>query len=157
MAAAGAVSYGFTVVIGEDMADAGFGPSTALGVRFFIAAAMLAVVVRVRGVRLFPSRTEVLTGLGLGLAYALEARLFFNSLERMTAAASALVFYVYPSIVTVIELVRGREQARRSTSGALALSTAAPAVFVTAGSEVSVTAGGVAFALAAATFAVYLV
>jgi drug/metabolite transporter (DMT)-like permease len=158
LAAAGAICYGFTVVIGEDMADAGFGPSTSLGVRFFIAAAMLAIVLRVRGVRLFPSRAEVLTGLGLGLAYALEARFFFNSLERMTAAASALVFYVYPSIVTVIELARGREQAHRSTFVALGLSTAGTAVVVAAGSEVSVTAAGVAFALAAAsTFAVYLV
>jgi drug/metabolite transporter (DMT)-like permease len=157
LAACGAISYGVTVVIGEDLADAGFGPSTALGVRFTVSGVLLAIVLAVRRAPIFPSRREVLIGLGLGLAYAFEATFFFLGLERMTAAATALIFYVYPSCVMIIELARGRERPHRGVFVAIGLSTLGTAVVVAAGSEVSVTAVGVLCALGAAlSFAVYL-
>jgi drug/metabolite transporter (DMT)-like permease len=158
LAACGAVSYGFTVVIGRDLAGAGFGPATALGVRFSVGGLLLALIVRIRGIRLLPSRRQVGVGLLLGVVYAIEASLFYSALERMSAGATSLVFYVYPVIVTMLEWFRGRDRPHRATLVALTLSTVGTAVVVAAGSEVSVTAGGVAFALCAAvSFAVYLV
>ncbi|MEY2433428.1 MAG: hypothetical protein QOC92_3153, partial [Acidimicrobiaceae bacterium] len=157
LAAIGAMSYGITVVVGEDLADAGFGPATSLGVRFGIAGVLLAIVVRARRVALFPSRRVVLTGLSLGVAYAIEATFFFSALERGTAAAAALVFYVYPAMVTLVELLRGRERPHRVTFVALGLSMCGTAIVVAGGGRVSVTPAGVAFALAAAaTFSAYL-
>jgi len=151
------MSYGVTVVVGEDLADAGLGPTTSLGVRFAIGGILLAIVLRVRRAPLFPSRRTVLIGLALGAAYATEATLFFSALERGTAAAAALVFYVYPAMVTVIELLRGREQPHGTTFVALGLSTVGAAVVVVGGGDVSITAAGVLFALgAAATFSAYL-
>src|SRR5205814_481846 len=147
LAAGGAVSYGFTVVIGRDLADAGFGPATALGVRFTVGGLLLAIVVRARRVRLMPSRREVGVGLLLGMVYAVEASLFYAALERMSAGATSLVFYVYPVIVTMLEWFRGRDRPHRATFVALSLSTIGTAVVVAAGSDVSVSAGGVAFAL----------
>ncbi len=92
LAAIGSVSYGITVVVGEDLADAGLGPTTALGVRFGVGGLFLALLLRLRRVRVFPSRRIVLVGLGLGVLYATEATFFFSALERGTAAAVALVF-----------------------------------------------------------------
>lgn len=146
-----------TVVVGEDLADAGMGPTTALGVRFTVGGLILAMVLRTRRVALFPSARQVLIGFGLGLVYAVESTLFFSALERGTAAAVALVFYVYPAMVTVFELARGVERAHRSTLAALAMSMVGTAIVVVGGGEVALTPAGVAFALgAAATFSVYL-
>ena len=157
LAAIGAVSYGVTVVVGEDLADTGFGPATSLGVRFAVAGLLLALILRARGRRVFGPRRDVLAGLALGAVYALEATFFFSSLERMTAAATALIVYIYPALVTVIELIRGHERAHRSTFVALALSTLGSAIVVVGAGHVDVTAAGVVFALAsAATYATYL-
>jgi drug/metabolite transporter (DMT)-like permease len=157
LAAIGAVSYGVTVVVGEDLADAGMGPTTALGVRFTVGGVILALVLRARRVALFPSRREVLVAFGLGLVYAVESTLFFSALERGTAAAVALVFYVYPAMVTVYELARGTERAHRTTLVALGMSMIGTAVVVVGGGEVALTPAGVAFALgSAATFSAYL-
>jgi len=157
LAAIGSVSYGVTVVVGEDLADAGLGPTTALGVRFAVGGLILAIVLRLRRVSMFPSRRIVLVGLGLGVIYATEATFFFSALERGTAAAVALVFYVYPALVTVVELIRGNERPHRSTFFALVLSSIGAGIVVVGGGEVSITAGGVGFAMAsAATFSAYL-
>jgi len=146
-----------TVVVGEDLADAGVGSATALGVRFLIGGTMLAVILVARRVSPVGSRRHVLVGLGLGFLYAIEATLFFAALERGTAAAAALVFYVYPAVVTMIELARGNERPRRSIFIALGLSLGGTAVVVVAGGDVAVTPVGVAFALSAATvFSLYL-
>ena len=157
LAAAGALSYGVTVVVGEDLADAGLGPSTALGFRFVITGLMLAVILVARRVSLVPSRRRVLVGLSLGLVYALESMLFFSALERGTAAAVSLVFYVYPAMVTIFELVRGTERAHRTTLVALAMSMVGTAIVVVGGGEVTLSPAGVVLALgAAAGFSVYL-
>lgn len=157
LAATGAISYGVTVVVGEVLTDEGLGSSTALGARFFLGGVLLAAVLRVRGVSLLGSPRGIVVGLGLGVVYAVESTFFFASLERMSAAATALVFYVYPAMVTVVELLRGRERAHGSTFVALGLSTLGTAIVVAGGARVDVSAAGVALALAAAAwFAVYL-
>jgi drug/metabolite transporter (DMT)-like permease len=157
LAAIGALSYGVTVVVGEDLADAGLGSSTALGVRFLISGVMLAFVLRLRGRRVLASRRQVVVGLALGLAYAVEATLYFSALERGTAAAVALVVYVYPALVLLYELLRGNERATVPMVLAVVLSTTGMAVVVVGGGEVALTPAGLAFALgSAATFAAYL-
>lgn len=159
LAAIGAVSYGVTVVVGRRLADEGLSAATALGVRFGVAALCLAAVLRLRRAPLRPLRGELLRILLLGaVGYMTEATLFYLSLQRGTAAACALLFYAYPAIVSAIELVRGRERPTPPTLAALALSVAGTAVVVAAGSEVSISAAGIVFALAsAATYSVYLV
>ena len=157
LAACGALSYGVTVVIGEDLADAGLGSSTALGFRFIVTGVILAIVLRLRRVAVVPATRPVMIGAGLGLIYALESALFFSGLERGSAAAVALVFYVYPAMVTVFELVRGTEHAHRTTIAALVMSMVGTAIVAVGGGRVAISPGGVAFALGAATaFSAYL-
>jgi drug/metabolite transporter (DMT)-like permease len=159
LAAAGAVAYGVATVIGRGLADAGVDSATALGVRFSIAAAVLAAVLAARRAPLRPLRGEWLRIVLLGaIGYTLESTLFYFSLERGTAAACILLFYAYPAIVTVIELLRGRERLTAATGTALGLSVAGTVVVVAVGSEVAISTAGIALALGSAFgYAVYLV
>jgi drug/metabolite transporter (DMT)-like permease len=158
IAAGGAVSYGVTVVVGRGLADAGLDPSTALGVRFGIAFVALLAVLVARRTPLRPLRGEWVRILALGaIGYTTESTLFYFSLQRGTAAACALLFYSYPTLVTVIEVARGRERLSKPVAWALCLSVSGAGVVVAVGSDVSITAAGVVFALASATtYALYL-
>lgn len=117
--------------------------------------ALLAVLRR----PLVPEPGERLRPLLLGaIGYALESSLFYAALQRGTAAAVALLFYVYPAIVTVAELSVGKVRATPRLLGALGLSVAGTALIVVTGGEVAISTAGVVYALAAAlSFAVYLI
>lgn len=158
LGAAAALSYGVTVVLGRTLAKDGLGPATALGCRFTIAALVVMALLAVRGKDLLPARGELVRIFLLGfVGYTTESTLFFLGLERGTAAAAALVFYSYPALVMVLEVLLGREKPHARLLGALALSTAGTVVLVTSGSRVAISAVGVACALgSAAVFAVYL-
>jgi drug/metabolite transporter (DMT)-like permease len=159
LAAASAVSYGVTVVVGRALATSEIEPATALGLRFVIAAALVALVLAVRRAPLLPARGERLRVFLLGaVGYGGEATLFYFSLQRGTAAAAALLFYAYPAIVTVIEFAVGWARPSRRILLALALSGLGTVLVVASADQVSMSATGAAMALAAAAiFAVYLV
>lgn len=107
---------------------------------------------------MLPLPGERLRPLLLGaVGYALESALFYAALQRGTAAAVALLFYVYPALVTLLEVALGRERLHPRLAIAVALSFAGTAAVVLAGGEVDITTTGILFALAsAASFAVYL-
>jgi drug/metabolite transporter (DMT)-like permease len=159
LAAASAVSYGVTVVVGRELATSGIEPATALGLRFAIAAVLVALVLGVRRAPLLPAPGERLRVFLLGaIGYSGEATLFYLSLQRGTAAAAALLFYAYPAIVTVIELAVGWARPSRRSLLALGLSCTGTVLVVASADRVSMSATGAAMALgAAAIFAVYLV
>src|SRR5690349_5793840 len=122
LAAVGAVAYGIATVIGRALAGSGVDSATALGVRFSVAAIILAALMRLHGAPMRPAAGEWLPIVLLGaVGYTLESTLFYLSLGHGTAAACILLFYAYPAIVTVIEFVRGREQVTQGTAVALLL------------------------------------
>jgi drug/metabolite transporter (DMT)-like permease len=159
LAATGALAYGIATVIGRALAASGVDSATALGIRFSVAAGVLAALMRLRGVPMRPSPGEWLPIILLGaIGYTLESTLFYRSLEHGTAAACILLFYAYPAIVTLFELIRGREQLTAATTAGLVLSITGTAVVVAMGRDVSISVTGVILALAAATaYAAYLV
>jgi drug/metabolite transporter (DMT)-like permease len=159
LAAVGAVAYGIATVIGRALAASGVDSATALGIRFSVAAIILAVLIWLRGAPLRPVTGEWLPIVLLGaIGYTLESTLFYLSLRHGTAAACILLFYAYPAIVTVIEFARGREQITKPTAGALLLSVVGTASVVAVGRDVSISATGIILALAAATaYGLYLV
>ncbi len=158
LAAAGAVSYGVTVVCNRTLARHGFGPQATLSIRFAVSAVVLFALVALRRRSLLPARGERLRPLLLGaVGYAVESTLFYSALERGTAAAVALLFYVYPAVVTLVELVARRIRASVRLVGALALSAVGTGVIVAAGADVAISSTGIVLALGSAlTFAVYL-
>ena len=159
LAALGAIAYGIATVIGRALAGAGVDSATALGIRFAVAAIILAVALRLRGVSMRPLRGSWLPIVLLGaVGYSLESTLFYLSLGHGTAAACILLFYAHPAIVTVTEFGRGRERMTTASSVALLLSLAGTAVVVVVGRDVSISLAGIIFALAAATvYALYLI
>ena len=158
LAGCGAASYGVTVVIGRELAQGGMAPATALGVRFAIAAAVLAVLLRLR--RAEPvARGRALRILALGaIGYAGQSSLFFLSLQRGTAATSILLFYAYPALVCIIGwLALGELRPARRTALALGLSALGTAAVAATSGPLTVSALGVACALGSAlVFALYL-
>jgi drug/metabolite transporter (DMT)-like permease len=158
LACAGAACYGVTVVIGRRLAQGGLAPATALGIRFAVAAAVLRLLLALRGVPRVPRR-RVLRTLALGaIGYAGQSTLFYMSLQRGTAATSILLFYAYPALVCAIGWVALRERRpSRRTCAALVLSAAGTGLVACAGGPVTVDPVAVAFALGSAlVFALYM-
>lgn len=153
------MSYGVTIVANRALAQHGFGPQATLSVRFGVSALALFALLAVLRRPLVPEPGERLRPLLLGaIGYALESSLFYAALQRGTAAAVALLFYVYPAIVTVTELSMGKVRATPRLLGALGLSVAGTALIVVTGGEVAISTAGVVYALAAAlSFAIYLI
>ena len=158
LAGCGAAAYGVTVVIGRQLAQGGMAPATALGVRFAIAAAVLALLLRLR--RTEPvARGLALRILALGaIGYAGQSSLFYLSLQRGTAATSILLFYAYPALVCLIGwLALGERRPARRTALALGLSAAGTATVAATSGPLTVSALGVSCALGSAlVFALYL-
>src|SRR5215217_1706124 len=159
LAAAGAIAYGIATVIGRALAGSGVDSATALGIRFAVAAAILAALLRLRGVSMRPGPGEWLPIFLLGaIGYALESTLFYMSLGHGSAAACILLFYAYPAIVTGIEFFRGRLRLTVAMAVALLLSIAGTTIVAAVGREVAISLVGIVLALAAATaYALYLV
>lgn len=150
LAIIGATSYGLTVVLGRRLATDGLGPATALGARFMIAAAVLALVLRMRGVPLRPEPGDALRLLLLGaIGYTAESTLFFLALQRGTAATCALLFYTYPAFVVLAELARQQERARPPLLVALALSTGGVVLIVASGQGLAISTLGIVLTLGA--------
>jgi drug/metabolite transporter (DMT)-like permease len=158
LAAAGAVSYGLTIICNRRLALHGFGPQATLSIRFGVSALVLFALLAALRRPLRPEPGERLRPLLLGaIGYALESSLFYSALQRGTAAAVALLFYVYPAIVTVLELVRREVAFSLRLLTAVVLSIGGVSVIVLTGGDVAITPAGVVFALGSAvSFAIYL-
>lgn len=153
-----ATAFGITIVVQRRLATSGLPVTAALSVRFGIAALALLLFLAVRRSALLPVRGERVRALSLGaVGYAGEAAIFYLALQRGTAAAVSLLFYAYPAIVTLLEVVLRLRPARMVAFGVVALSTLGAVLVVVAGDRVSISPAGVGFALgAAASFSVYM-
>jgi drug/metabolite transporter (DMT)-like permease len=158
-AVVGSFAYGVTVVIGRDLAQAGFGPAVGLGVRFGIAAALLFAVQAAGRRALVPVRGERIAAVLLGgVGYAVEATFFYLGLARGSAAAVALLFYTYPGIVAVFEIPFTGRFPHKPVVAALGLSAAGTALLTASGQSIAISTAGIAFALASSvTVAVYVI
>jgi drug/metabolite transporter (DMT)-like permease len=159
LATAAAFSYGITIVLNRSLAQADLGVTTVLGVRFATAAGILFVAMAALRRPVLPAPGERLRVILLGgVGYMIESTLFFMGLERGTAAAVALLFYAYPALVTLIELVLGWTDFHGRTMVALVLSAVGTVLVVVSGGQVSISTTGIIAALgSAASFAVYFV
>jgi drug/metabolite transporter (DMT)-like permease len=156
--ASAALSYGITVVIGRELAQAHLPPADALGLRFGIAGVALVALLAARRRPLLPAPGERMQVVLFGaVGYAVESAFFYSGLARGTAAAVTLLFYSYPAVVTVADLVTTRTRPAPVVVAALALAAGGAGVIAAGSGNVAISSSGVAFSLAAAaSFAVYL-
>ena len=153
-----AAAFGITIVVQRSLAKSGLPVTAALGVRFGVAGLALLAFLAVRRAALLPAPGERVRALLLGcVGYAGEAALFYLALERGSAAAVSLLFYAYPAIVTLLEVVLRLRPAKLVAFVVVVLSTLGVVLVVVTGDRVSISPAGVGFALAAATsFSVYM-
>src|SRR5207253_4712297 len=144
-------SYGVTVVIGRQLAKAHLPPADALGLRFGIAGVALVALLTVRRRPLLPAPGERVRVFLFGAAgYAVESAFFYSGLARGTAAAVTLLFYSYPAVVTVADLVITRTRPAPAVVVALALAGGGAGVMAAGGGNGGTTGAGPGFALCAA-------
>jgi drug/metabolite transporter (DMT)-like permease len=156
-----AAAFGTLGIFGRLAADAGASIATTLLVRFAIAAAIFALVLRVTGgwarMRQLP-RHVVLTGLGLGAAgYSLQSGLYFAAIERLDVSLVSLLLYTYPAFVTVAALMLGRASPSLRTVAALAVASAGLVLVLLAAGTGTFDLAGALLALAASvTYTTYI-
>ncbi|HTJ34459.1 MAG TPA: DMT family transporter [Dactylosporangium sp.] len=119
-----AACFGAMAIFGKFAYAAGVTPTTALLVRFTLAAVLLAVLLalrpRPRRTGTAPSRRVVVIALGLGaVGYATQAGLYFAALQVMDASPLSLILYTYPVLVTAGAVLIGRDRLTPRRSAAL--------------------------------------
>jgi drug/metabolite transporter (DMT)-like permease len=133
---ASAAAFATLGIFGRLASDAGANVMTTLLVRFALAGAIFAVILRITGgwpkLRALPRRV-VLTGLALGAAgYSLQSGLYFAAIGRLDVSMVSLLLYTYPAFVTVGAILLGRARPSLRTGGALAISLAGIALVLLA-------------------------
>jgi drug/metabolite transporter (DMT)-like permease len=152
MCAGSAAAFGAMGIFGKLAYDAGVGVLTLLVVRFALATLILGAAQRARRPRVsLPSRRTLLIALSLGaIGYAAQSGLYFTALTRMDVGLTALVLYLYPSLVTLGAVALGRDRLDRVRVGSLALAFAGLVLILFVGDPAHVEPLGVALALGAA-------
>jgi drug/metabolite transporter (DMT)-like permease len=155
-----AFCFGVTIVLQRWVAKEGVTSATALSLRFTIAGVLLLGMLGVAGRPLLPPRGErfrAIFFLGAGL-YTFEATCFYLALERGTAAAVALLFYLYPAVVTIVEVALGTLRVRLVTTVSLLLALIGGTTVAVGGGRVAITVSGIGFVLGSvALFSTYVV
>jgi drug/metabolite transporter (DMT)-like permease len=159
LVALGAALFGSIVVIGRTQTVRALPVASLLGVRFAVAALLLAVILGASRQVLRPGPGEWMPLLVIGaLGYGVESGLFFLALERGTAATVTLLFYTYPVWVAMLSAALGMGVPGLLVGGALVAAVAGSGLVVGASGGLDITAAGISFALASAvTISFFLV
>jgi drug/metabolite transporter (DMT)-like permease len=154
-----AFCFGCTIVLQRWVAKEGVSSATALSLRFWIAGLFLLGGLRVAGRPLLPPRGERCWAIFLGIGlYTFESTCFYLALERGTASAVALLFYMYPAVVTIVEVALGTMKVRMVTSISLLLALVGGTIVAVGGGRVAISGGGIGFVLGSvAIFSTYVV
>jgi drug/metabolite transporter (DMT)-like permease len=145
-----AVSFGVVVVVQRSLAKEHLPVATVVGGRYAIAAVVLVAIQLALGRSPVPASGERLRAGLLGVfGYVVHSSLFYLALGHGSAAAVAMVFYLYPGVIVVIEMVARLRPVGGRTLAAPVLSGAGVAAVVAAGERVTMTTTGLVLALAA--------
>jgi drug/metabolite transporter (DMT)-like permease len=153
-----AAQFGAVVILGKLVTSSGLPVPSFLGIRFCLAALLLALLLVGLRQPLAAARGERRGLVALGMiGYAVESSCFFLAIRHGGAAAVTLLFFTYPVLVTVIAIATGRGRPTPATLGALACSVAGAVLVIMASGGLDITTLGIAFAFAAAlTYSLYL-
>src|SRR5258706_2558306 len=154
---ASAVGFGLMAILAKEAYAAGVDVTTALVLRFALAATAFWAIVAWRRPA-WPSRRVVLGALALGaVGYAVQAGLFFGALTHIDASLTSLLLYTYPALVFLAALAVGRERADRRRTGTLVLASGGAVLVLLGGRTGALEPTGVAMALGAAvTYTAYI-
>ncbi len=151
-----AVSFGLMPIFARFAYLAGVGVGELLFLRFTFASVIMAIFLGLTGKFVRPSGRQILFLLALGgIAYFLQATLYFTSLTLLPVPLVALILYSYPAFVVAGSISLGWETLSRRTQASLIL--ALIGVILVANAGVSFKVIGVVMALGAAvTYSIYI-
>ncbi len=129
-----AAAFGAMALFGRWAQDSGATTPGLILVRFAVAAVILVLVMRARGIR-FPAVRKWLPIAAMGgIGYVGQAYCYFLALEHADASLVALLLYLYPGFVAVLAAVFLRQRIGLVTAAALILALAGTALVVGGGS-----------------------
>ena len=151
-----AVSFGLMPIFARYAYSAGVGVGELLLLRFLSSSVIMAIFLALTGKFFRPSGRRILFLLALGgIAYFLQATLYFTSLTYVPVPLVALILYSYPAFVTAGSLSLGWEKFSSRILASLIL--ALIGVVLVANAGVSFKAIGILLALGAAiTYSIYI-
>ncbi|SOZ37538.1 DMT family transporter [Cupriavidus neocaledonicus] len=124
-------------------------------VRFMLAAAALAWVMRTRGIALPPWRRVLALAAMGGIGYVGQSFCFFSALNHAQASLVALLLYLYPLFVTILAAIFLKERLTTAAVVALVLCSVGAGLTVGGGAGSPL---GIALGLAAAViYSVYII
>lgn len=145
----GATAYALTPTFAKVAYDHGGSPLGLLVVRFPVAAALLlGVLAWRRRERTVPLRSRLLAA--TVVVYCGQTLTFFEALDRMDAAPTSLILYLYPALVTAAGVLLLGEPLR--ARAAIALPVTLVGVALSVGLEGHPDRAGVALAVTSAVF-----
>lgn len=150
-----AAAFGAMPIFGVWAYDDGTSTWALLTVRFGVAAAVMVLVLRVRGIGL-PTRRQCLPLAAMGgLGYVGQSACYFTALHYAQASLVALLLYLFPAFVAVLAALFLRERLTAATAAAIGLSLAGTALVVGGGSGRTL---GIVLGIGAAViYSVYIV
>jgi drug/metabolite transporter (DMT)-like permease len=161
---ASALAFGSMAILARFVYADGVDTVTLLALRFAIAAACLAVITRLRGLRLPRGATLAAAALLGGAGYAGQAASFFTALTFAPAGLVALLLYLHPALVALLAALLLREPIGPTKLLALGVALAGTALTVipalvtgAAGAFPRIGVGVALGVAAAAIYAVYIV
>lgn len=151
-----AVSFGLMPIFARFAYMAGVGVGELLFLRFAFASIIMAIFLGLTGKFVRPSGRQTLSLLALGgIAYFLQATLYFTSLTLVPVPLVALILYSYPAFVTAGSISLGWETLSRRIQASLLLALIGVILVANAGVRFNVI--GVVIALGAAiTYSIYI-
>lgn len=119
-----AVAYGMNPLFSLNLFSYGMDVESVLFYRFAFAVAALAIILKLRGMRLGVSRREIGPLLIGGVVFALSSQTLYQSFLYMDAGIACSILFIYPILVAVIMTVFFHERASLLTYGCIAMATA---------------------------------
>ncbi|WP_287460997.1 DMT family transporter [Accumulibacter sp.] len=107
---ASAAGFGAMPILAKLAYAEGVDLPSMLFLRFALAGVLMAVLMRLRGMRWPHGRTLLLLVAMGGLGYVGQSFCYFAALQHATAGLTALLLYLYPAIVTVLAAVLARRR-----------------------------------------------
>lgn len=151
-----AVSFGLMPIFARLAYADEVGVGELLLIRFLFASIIMGIFLRLTKKFIRPKGRQILILLGLGgIAYFLQATLYFTSLRYIQVSLVALILYSYPALVTIGSITLGWEKPSRRIAAGLLLALIGVVFVAYAG--VGIELYGVLLAAGAAiTYSIYI-
>ena len=158
LGAVAAISYGTNPLFAVPLYSLGLGVASVLFYRYFFAALILGIIMKVRGYRFRVDRKEAGELAILGIMFAMSSVLLFDAYNYMDVGLASTLLFVEPVFIALILWICFREKISGWTIVSIAICLGGVMLLCNPGPGANVTAIGVALVIfSSLTYAIYMV